>query len=101
MARCPKCNENWFWDWCQDTYRYFNGSKVEILEFKYEEQDLEIEIFIFRCKCGSINSVMYNDQNGLFVCSIKKWKNITWEKDGDSWDPKCLNCKDKNCLKEN
>lgn len=101
MARCPKCNRNWFWDWEQDTYRYYNGSEVETLELNCIEKDMELKTIVFRCECGAINSLMYIDSRGSACCNIKEWDNIDWEIDGNSWNLKCRNCHDINCLNDN
>jgi len=100
MARCKKCNENWFWDWDEDIYKYVDGSKVEIIIFSTNSDDSEI--FIFKCKCGSINSVAYlNPEIGMILYSIKEWQNINWELDGNAWDYNCKNCKNITCLNDN
>lgn len=101
MAKC-KCGKNWFWDWEQDTYRYIDGSEIEILTFANAKSDEpKIEIYIFKCKCGAINSIMYTDPNtGMFVRCIEEWNKIKWEDDGHSWDQKCLNCESISCLND-
>lgn len=103
MAKCPNCKENWFWDWEQDIYRYTDGSDVEILNFvKAKSDEPKIEIYVFKCNCGAVNSIMFLDLNsGMFVRCIEAWDIINWEKDGHSWDNKCLDCKTINCLTEN
>lgn len=100
MARCPKCDGNWFWDWEQDIYRYLDGSPVEILNFvNTKSGGPKIEIYVFKCKCGAINSVMFADPNtGMFVRCIDAWSNIDWESKANNWGNKCLNCKDQICL---
>ncbi len=99
MARCPKCKENWFWDWDQDYYIYIDGSDIEFFEFLCTEPGMEIEIIVFKCKCGSINSVMYNDENrGSSLCNIKEWSSVDWEMEGHAWENHCKNCKNLKCL---
>lgn len=103
MAKCvnPKCNKNWFWDWEQDCYRYIDGSEVEGIYHSYEEGDEHADAIIFRCKCGAINSSMFTDnRTGSSVLIIEKWKNITWEEDGNAWDKQCLNCENISCLND-
>lgn len=86
MAKC-KCGENWFWDWEQDCYRYVDGSDVKMTELSCTEKDMELDIMVFQCKCGSINSVMYNDENrGSSCCNIEEWKDVDWEADDNAWD---------------
>jgi len=99
MAHCPKCNENWFWDWDQDTYRYVDGSIVENIELFTNEDNSSI--LIFKCKCNAINSAAYlNPKIGMILYSIKEWQNIDWEKDSHCWDLKCKNCKTLECIND-
>jgi len=101
MARCPKCNENWFWDWEQDTYRYVDGSEIETIILNCIEKGMELETYVFKCKCNSINSLMYYDKNrGSACCNIKEWENINWENEGNTWESKCKDCKNLTCLND-
>lgn len=101
MAHCPKCKENWFWDWEQDCYRYVDGTEVEETHLDCIEKGMELETIVYKCKCGSINSLIYNDENrGSSLCNIKEWKNVDWELDGHAWDRQCKDCKDIFCLND-
>lgn len=88
MAKCPKCKRNWLWDWEQDIYRYADATEIESIELSCLEKGMELEVIVFKCKCGSVNSVMYIDSNrGSSLCIIKEWENIIWEENKNSWDP--------------
>jgi len=101
MARCPKCQEHWFWDWEQDCYRYLNGSDVESTVLNCTEKGMELELVVFKCKCGKVNSTMYNDSyRGSSLCNIEEWKDIDWEQNKNSWIDCYSTCDDKICLED-
>lgn len=86
MAQCPKCKIDWLWDWEQDCYRYTNSNEVETIQLSCNEQGMELELIVFKCQCGSINSTIYNDPNrGSSLCNIKEWQNVDWELNENSW----------------
>lgn len=98
MAKC-KCGENWLWDWEQDCYRYPDGSRIEEIQLLCTEKGMELELFVYKCKCGKVNSALYNDDaRGSSCCSIRAWQNVDLETDGNSWKDCHLICENKICL---
>lgn len=80
MAKCPKCNKVWKWDFQQDCYRDSKGEFCNDIEFELElngEGDAG-KITVYQCKCGKVLGIM-NDLGSVDV--IAGWKEIDWEAD--------------------
>ncbi len=75
IALCPYCCAQWIWDWCHDCYRYKDGTLVDSEEMKSPDES-DLEVVIYRCQCGEVNSV---DVVGQGITSIPEWHKVDWE----------------------
>lgn len=73
MAKCPKCNQQWQWDWCVDTYRTPLGDLCE----EVDKPEGEYSMF---CTCGKLLGISSGDGNGGEPYNQpEEWLDIDWE----------------------
>lgn len=81
MAKCPRCEIHWQWDWCGDTYRKKeDGAVADMKEFKGGEEGLAEVSY---CDCGEAISIIVLSGDDLCGEPLNhpEWKDIDWEAD--------------------
>lgn len=74
MASCPKCGQEWLWDWCHDTFRQPDGGDCRIA-YHGDVQELY-------CHCGLWVGRITDGE----VESPDEWIDIDWELKEHSYD---------------
>lgn len=82
-AKCPNCMTPWYWDWCQDGYRYADGDFVEVgKHVAQKSESTREEVTLYICKCGSVNSTELFVNGETLMTYTLQWKDIDWELEG-------------------
>ena len=87
MANCPKCNQEWLWDWCIDTYRTSTGEKCKELVLTEVSRNQAIE---FRCMCDQLLGISRAGGTGVFITKHpSEWADIDWDTEEHSYQGDC------------
>lgn len=84
MANCPKCKQEWLWDWCIDTLRKPNGETCqERIQFASSDNH---DVYSLKCTCGQTLGLMH-ECNGDIDNQPNEWEDIDWELPEHKYDP--------------
>ena len=96
--KCPNCNRNWRWDWCQDTHRddrgkecitvdriFATGEDTDHANGDGEEKDWVTTAML--CRCSTILALTVDDERGSFIYNHESWEGVDWESGDNVYDP--------------
>ena len=82
--KCPYCDRDWLWSWCQDTFRQLDGTFCLSRHGFEDKTDDQSGFNILHCQCGTQLAVMYDD--GSVKDYPPEWKDVEWELPENSFE---------------
>jgi len=82
MASCPKCRQEWLWDWCRDIFTKPDGTSCrEEVHRENGKNDGED----YYCDCGQHLGTLGRED--AVRNEPEEWARIDWESENHSYEP--------------